>query len=207
MYRNASNLDISGLGASKCPLSYLNITSSHKSHTDALWPTHIYTVFSPIHRYNWSYTNPTVGPLKRCKKQYKQIQDFFLFRIIPNDVHFCWYFSKNLFCYQSSLHFVFFQNFHNRLSGIGRHRRSPPLWGSVRLVSTAFHWTCSCGLIVAAVQLLLHDALVVQTLAGVVGDLQEAALLHHNIGLARVWHDWVLWDDLQDSGTGGKEVV
>lgn len=60
--------------------------------------------------------------------------------------------------------------------------------GSLGLVGTAFHWTGSRCLIVAAVHLLLDDALVVQPLAGIVCDLKEAALLHHHVGLAGVWH-------------------
>lgn len=52
------------------------------------------------------------------------------------------------------------------------------------------------GLVVAAVHFLLHGTVLLQLLAGVVGDLQEAAGLHHHVGLAGVRQDGVL-NDLQ----------
>ena len=52
------------------------------------------------------------------------------------------------------------------------------------------------GLVVAAVHLLLHGAVLLQLLAGVVGDLQEAAGLHHHVGLAGVRQDGVLRNQL-----------
>lgn len=52
------------------------------------------------------------------------------------------------------------------------------------------------GLVVAAVHLLLHGAVLLQLLASVVGDLQEAAGLHHHVGLAGVRQDGVLRDHL-----------
>ena len=57
----------------------------------------------------------------------------------------------------------------------------------------------SCGLVVAAVHLLLHGAVLLQLLAGVVGDLQEAAGLHHHVGLAGVRQDGELRDHLHGS--------
>lgn len=59
-----------------------------------------------------------------------------------------------------------------------------------------------CGLVVAAVHLLLHGTVLLQLLAGVVGDLQEAAGLHHHVGLAGVRQDGVLRDDLHVSQSG-----
>lgn len=53
------------------------------------------------------------------------------------------------------------------------------------------------GLVVAAVHLLLHGAVLLQLLARVVGDLQEAAGLHHHVGLAGVWQDGELRDHLR----------
>lgn len=52
------------------------------------------------------------------------------------------------------------------------------------------------GLVVAAVHLLLHGAVLLQLLAGVVGDLQEATGLHHHVGLAGVGQDGVLRNHL-----------
>lgn len=52
-------------------------------------------------------------------------------------------------------------------------------------------------LVVAAVHFLLHGDVFLQLLAGVVGDLQEAAGLHDHVGLAGVWQDGVLGDDLR----------
>lgn len=68
----------------------------------------------------------------------------------------------------------------------------PPVWGQLWLVGGA-----GCrGLVVAAVHLLLHGAVLLQLLAGVVGDLQEAAGLHHHVGLAGVRQDGVLRNHL-----------
>lgn len=53
------------------------------------------------------------------------------------------------------------------------------------------------GLVVAAVHLLLHGAVLLQLLARVVGDLQEAAGLHHHVGLAGVRQDGELRDHLR----------
>lgn len=76
---------------------------------------------------------------------------------------------------------------------------------SLGLVGAALlHGADSGGLVVAAVHLLLHDALLVQPLAGVVADLQEAAGLHHHVGLAGVWHDRVPRDNL---GRGVTDVI
>lgn len=58
-------------------------------------------------------------------------------------------------------------------------------------------------LVVAAVHLLLHGAVLLQLLAGVVGDLQEAAGLHHHVGLAGVRQDGVLRNHLQALVTSG----
>lgn len=76
---------------------------------------------------------------------------------------------------------------------------------SLGLVCAALlHGADGGGLVVAAVHLLLHDALLVQPLAGVVADLQEAAGLHHHVGLAGVGHDGVLRDHL---GPEGRDVA
>lgn len=45
------------------------------------------------------------------------------------------------------------------------------------------------GLVIAAVHFLLHGAVLFQLLACVVRDLQEAAGLHHHVGLAGVWQN------------------
>lgn len=58
-------------------------------------------------------------------------------------------------------------------------------------------WRAGCrGLVITAVHFLLHGAVFLQLLAGEVGDLQEPAGLHHNVGLAGVWQDCILRDDL-----------
>ena len=54
--------------------------------------------------------------------------------------------------------------------------------------------------VTAAVHLRLHHGAVsVQLLAGVVGDLQEAAGLHHHVGLAGVRQDGELRDHLREA--------
>lgn len=87
----------------------------------------------------------------------------------------------------------------NEQNGI-RHTTPPPwvcllIWGKGGL--GLVRGTGGGGLIVAAVHLLLHGAVLLQLLAGEVGDLQEAAGLHHHVGLAGVRQDGVLRDDLQ----------
>lgn len=72
-------------------------------------------------------------------------------------------------------------------------QRQPTLLGLVRRAGRR-------RLVVTAVHFLLHGAVFLQLLAGEVGDLQEAAGLHHNVGLAGVWQDCVLRDDLWARG-------
>lgn len=72
-------------------------------------------------------------------------------------------------------------------------------WAGLRLTG----WAGGCGLVVAAVHFLLHGTVVLQLLAGVVGDFQEAAGFHHHVGLAGVRQDRVLWNHLEVLVTRG----
>ncbi len=76
--------------------------------------------------------------------------------------------------------------------GLSPRNKSNP-HASLRLVG---HGAGPRPLVVAAVHFLFHGSLLVQTLAGVVGDLQKAAGLHHHVWLAGVGHDGVLRDHL-----------
>lgn len=70
---------------------------------------------------------------------------------------------------------------------------------SLRLVGARLRRAGRRPLVIAAVHFLFHG--LVQTLAGVIGDLQKAAGLHHNIRLARVGHDGELRNDLETHDT------
>lgn len=87
-------------------------------------------------------------------------------------------------------------------SGTSLSMRPPVRTSSVTWLRSGGRAGCR-GLVVAAVHFLLHGAVVLQLLAGVVGDLQEAAGLHHHVGLAGVRQDGVLRNHLHVLVTWG----